>query len=104
MKNFLIRLSLFSLIAVMSFFLMGASNLKTTSIHQNSRSQLQQIASNFRNIPLANRHNWEIAVSQNPELLIRLSSIKFETVVNNAELAYYLPQVSPLYSNFELKR
>ncbi len=81
MKKYYARILLFSSIAMMAIFLMGLTSIKP---HKSDQAQLlQHIAGSFRNIPIANRHAWQKAAATHPELLIRLSSVKFEHIGNS---------------------
>ena len=81
MKTKFARIILFSIIAMMSVFLMGSVNQGSANQspvnEQNNRAkQLQEIAFDFQDIPTANRIAWNSAITNNPELLIRLSTGK----------------------------
>ncbi len=80
MKNNIARITLFSIIAMMSLFLMGSANQSQVGVQLNSTRQLEAIAANFKDIPIANRDAWERAIASDPELLLRLSTIKLVSI------------------------
>jgi hypothetical protein len=82
MKTNLARTLLFSIIAMMSLFLMGSANHNQVTGQKNIAKELQKIAFDFQDIPIANRTAWDSAIIDNPELLIRLSTSRLVEVAD----------------------
>jgi len=80
MKNNIARITLFSIIAMMSLFLMGSANQSKVDIPPNCTKQLEEITASFNDIPIANRRAWKGAIASNPELLLRLSTRKLVSI------------------------
>jgi hypothetical protein len=76
MKTSLTRILLFSIIAMLSVFLLGLVDRNHVVYNKSDTEQLQEIALDFKDIPLANHSAWENTAVKDPQLLIRLSTSK----------------------------
>ncbi|MCF6174398.1 MAG: hypothetical protein L3J71_01385 [Victivallaceae bacterium] len=87
MKTNLARTLLFSSIAMMSLFLLGSADHNQVANQENKAKQLQEIAFDFQDIPIANRTAWNSAIIDNPELLIRLSTSKLVGIADKGSIS-----------------